>query len=235
MARLLVVAGGPTYAHDFDDAGATVCELLTAAGHEVVERVAHPDAIAPALERTRPDALVTHMLWWRMLADRYAVWRDEWAYAVSDELRRAVPAFVADGGALVALHTSIISFDDWPGWGDVLGGRWIWDHSFHPPLGPVSVRITADHEITEGVTDYATTDEVYARMECHDGIEVLALGSHPDGSEHPLLWTWQHGRGRVVHFGLGHDRAALTQPSTATLMVRSVAWAVRSSRPSSVR
>ncbi len=236
MARLLIVAGGADYAHDFPDTGAAVAAILADAGHDIVARVAHPDEIAPALEATRPDGVVTHMLWWRMLAERYAVWRGEWAYETSDALRTALPAFVAAGGGLVALHTSIISFDDWPGWGDVLGGRWVWEQSFHPPLGPVTVRVTGgDHEITASIGDFATDDEVYARMECHPGIEVLAVGSHPDGSEHPVLWTWRYGAGRAVHLGLGHDRAALGHPATTALMVRSVAWAVPSDAPSSVR
>jgi hypothetical protein len=225
-----VVAGGATYAHDFADAGAAVAELLAGHGHDVVATIAHPDAIPAALGRHRPDAVVTHMLWWRMLADRYAQWRDEWAYETSDALRAALPAFVAAGGGLVALHTSTISFDDWPGWGDLLGGQWDWDRSFHPPLGPVHVRIADErsHPITAGIGDFDADDEVYANLDLRPGLEPLGFGTHPDGSEHPLLWAWHHGAGRVAVLGLGHDRAALMHPVTAALVVRCTDWAIRS-------
>lgn len=237
MPRALIVAGGATYAHDFTDAGATVAEMLRLHGVEVAAVVAHPDDVPQAIADTTPNVVVTHMLWWRMLADRYAPYRDEWAYSTSDALATALPAYVAGGGGLVALHTSTISFDDWSGWGDLLGGQWNWERSFHPPLGPVHVRIATgvDHEITRGAADFDTDDEVYAHLDLRPGVEPLAYGTHPDGSEHPVLWAWHHGAGRVAVLGLGHDRSALEHPSTRALVVRCADWAVRSPGASSVR
>ena len=245
MARVLVASGGPTYAHDHGATAVTITSLLTAAGHDVVTTTSHFRQLPDALRSYDPDVIVMHALWWRMLADRYADIRDEWAYESTPSVRKALGEFVQNGGGLVALHTATICFDDWPGWGEIVGGHWNWDRSFHPLLGPVRVEVggvevggvvvgdgEAEHEITAGLRAYETVDEVYAHLDLQPGIVPLAYGVHPDGSRHPVLWARTFGSGRVAHFGLGHDSASLTNETTAQILRRCVTWAVRSSEAS---
>ena len=241
-ARILLASGGPTYAHDHAAAAVALTALMEEAGHSVVGVTRHPDEVPAAILETAPDVIVSHMLWWRMLADRYDDLRATWAYESSTALRRALRSFVVDGGALVALHTSTICFDDWPEWGDLLGGQWNWDRSFHPLLGPVSVRLVSPDqggsvgEIVEGLSDFDTTDEVYMQLDLCQDVEPLAFARPSDGpatDEHPVLWGRQIGLGAVAQFGLGHDASALEHPTTAELVRRCVAWTVRSSRASS--
>jgi uncharacterized protein len=244
-ARILLASGGPTYAHDHAAAADALRSLLQHAGHVIVGITSHPSEIPAAISRERPDVVVSHMLWWRMLADRYDDLRDMWAYESSKDLREAVHSFVVEGGALVALHTSTICFDDWTGWGELLGARWNWDNSFHPPLGPVSVRLrardethhrTEPHPILAGLSDFITTDEVYMQLEIRGDVVPLAFArptDAPDGTDHPILWLRSEGRGTIAHLGLGHDARALTNPGTAELIRRCVDWTVRSSRASS--
>ena len=256
MARVLVASGGPTYAHDHGATAVTITSLLTAAGYDVVTTTSHFRQLPDALRADDPDVIVMHALWWRMLADRYADIRDEWAYESTPSVRKALTEFVQNGGGLVALHTATICFDDWPGWGEIVGGQWKWDRSFHPLLGPVRVEVggvevggvevggvdvggvevggvvvgdgKTEHEITAGLRAYETVDEVYAHLDLQPGIVPLAYGVHPDGSQHPVLWARDFGSGRVAHFGLGHDSAALTNETTAEILRRCVTWAVRS-------
>lgn len=240
MVRVLLASGGPTYAHDHAATAVTITSLLTAVGHDVLATTQHFRQLPEALRASNPDVIVIHALWWRMLADRYADIRNEWAYESTPEVREALTEFVRNGGALVALHTSTICFDDWPGWGEIVGGQWNWDRSFHPLLGPVRVEVggvavangDGEHEITAGLHDYDTVDEVYAHLDLQPGIMALAYGLHPDGSPHPILWARTFGAGRVAHFGLGHDSASLANETTAEILRRCVAWAVRSSEAS---
>ena len=238
MARVLLASGGPTYAHDHAAAAVTIASLLTAAGHDVAATTSHFRQFTKTLRSTKPDVIVMHTLWWRMLADRYADIRDEWAYETAPDVRATLTEFVRNGGALVALHTATICFDDWPGWGEIVGGRWNWDRSFHPLLGPVRITLTpgskgvSEHEITVGLGDYNTVDEVYAHLDLSPDVIPLAYGSHADGSQHPVLWARPFGSGRVAYFGLGHDSASLTNEITAEIVRRCVTWAVRSSEAS---
>ena len=241
-ARILLASGGPTYAHDHAATAITLTALLEGAGHRVVAVTRHPDELPAAIELTAPDVIVSHMLWWRMLADRYDDLRATWAYESQLPVREALTCFVADGGAFAALHTSTICFDDWPEWGDLLGASWNWDASFHPPVGPVSVRFASvdrsvsGSEIVVGLSDFETTDEVYMHLDVRADIEPLAFARPIDGSEseeHPILWGRRVGQGAVAQFALGHDAHSLEQPTTAELVRRCVAWTVRSSRASS--
>ena len=225
MARLLLASGGPTYAHDHAACAKALSEILTGAGHEIVATTRHFDEFPDALADTRPDAVVMHALWWRMLADRYDDLRERWAYTTTPELRASLTDYVSAGGGLVALHTATICFDDWAGWADIVGAQWNWDRSFHPPLGEASVVITdRNHQITAGIDDFDTIDEIYANLDLRPGIEPLAFGRHTDGSSHPILWTHSFGAGHVVQFGLGHHPPSLKHPTTAEMLRRSVAW-----------
>lgn len=261
--RILLASGGPTYAHDHAATASVLAELLTNAGHVVVGVTTHPDEIPMAIEQVAPDCIVSHMLWWRMLAERYDDLRSTWAYESSAALRAAIERFVVDGGALVALHTSTICFDDWPGWGDLLGAQWNWNRSFHPPLGAVSVRLVSGDagtagdpetavrsddggipaggatgwtQVVDGLVDYETVDEVYMHLDVRPDAEPLAFArplGDREAAEHPVLWCRSVGRGAVATFALGHDARALSHPTTAELVRRCVAWTVRSSPASS--
>lgn len=262
-ARILLASGGPTYAHDHAATASLLADLLTSAGHVVVGTTTHPEEIPSAIARAAPDCIVSHMLWWRMLAERYDDLRADWAYESSVTVRDALQRFVLGGGALVALHTSTICFDDWPGWGDLLGAQWDWSRSFHPPLGPVSVRMASlvsdgpsseasiartsatdtpsgrssvSVDVVGALDDYETVDEVYMHLDVRTDARPLAFArplGDPLAPEHPVLWCRSVGRGAVATFSLGHDASSLSHPTTAELVRRCVAWTVRSTRASS--
>ncbi len=224
MTRVLLLTGGSPHAHDFDAIGASLDEVLTAHGADVT-RAGHPDVAAELLTDGDFDALVLLGLWWRMLDDAYAPWR-EFAYSTPLSTRAAFEGFVRLGGGLVALHTAPICFDDWPGWGDVLGGSWRWGVSSHPPLGPVSARIVADHPVVEGLgPTIELVDEVYGDLDLRVGIEPLAMAHrHELDAEQPVVWAYRFGEGRVVFDGFGHDPASIAQVDNAMMILRAVDW-----------
>lgn len=224
MTRVVVLAGGSPHAHDFAAIGDALGDLL--AGHGIeVERFDHPDRAAARLDEGDVDALVVDGLWWQMLADVYEPWRSH-AYSTPVQTRTSLAGFVADGGGLVALHTTPICFDDWPEWGDVVGGSWQWGVSSHPPLGPVMATIVAVHSVTAGLPDVVTlTDEVYGDMAVRDEVEILATARRtPDDADQPVLWTHRYGHGRVVFDGFGHDPESIENEDHARLIVQAVDW-----------
>lgn len=189
--------------------------------------VDHPDAVAPLLEDPSIDVLVVNALRWRMLADRYEQWREEWAYHTSPRTKSAITDFVRRGGGLVGNHTAPICFDDWPEWVDVMGGGWVWDVSSHPPLGPVSATIVdLEHPVTRGVSPAVVLDdEVYGDLELRD-VKVLATARRtPDDRQQPVVWTHQFGSGRVAYVCFGHDVTSLRHPDVSKLIEQAVQWA----------
>jgi hypothetical protein len=227
---VLLLTGGPDYAHDFADSGGTLAALARAAGH-AVDVVDHPDAVVDVLADGY-GALVVNALRWRMLLDRYDPWREDWSYHTPPATRAAISEFVAAGGGLLASHTASICFDDWPGWRDVLGGAWDWERSGHPPAALVTARVAAEHPVTTGVPPtFTLVDEVYGDLDLTDGIVPLVLARRaPDDHEHPVVWAHRFGAGRVVYDAFGHDGASIAHPVHARLLRQALAWVLGGGR-----
>lgn len=226
MRRAVVLTGGPDYAHDFSTTGPELATIAEEAGFAptLVDR---PDAVIPLLaDASTLDLLIVNALRWRMLSERHAVWRDEWAYETSPALREAITDFVAGGGGLVGNHTAPICFDDWPAWGDIMGGAWNWDRSAHPLLGPVSATIVATHPVTAGVTSpVELDDEVYGDLDVRPGITTLATAKRTiDDVEQPVVWTHGFGRGRVAYCCFGHNRRSLQNPGVRQILRQAMMW-----------
>ena len=221
-----MLAGGSPHAHDFAATGAALAALVTRAGHRV-EVVAHPDDAAARVDGAGAvDALVVNALWWRMLGDVYEPWRDGFGYSPPVATRDALAGFVHGGGGLVAMHTAPICFDDWPGWGDIVGGAWRWGVSSHPARGPVTARFVAAHPVVAGLPgELRLLDEVYGDLAVSDDVNVLAVASRdPSDADQPVVWTRQYGAGRVVFDGFGHDARSIGEPTHARLITQALAW-----------
>ncbi len=228
-ASVLILAGGSPHAHDFEAIGRSLVDIITDEGHRATV-VDHPDAAAPLLTppgpADRPDLLVMHGLWWRMEGSAYDRWRSDHGYATSDTWRSAVSDYVAGGGPLLAMHTTPICFDDWPEWGDIVGGAWQWGVSSHPPLGPVAAEVAGDHPIVAALpAELQLRDEVYGDLALRDGIGILLEARrHPDDSRQPIGWVHRFGRGSVVYDGLGHDEQSLGDPDHRRLITQAMRW-----------
>ena len=174
--------------------------------------------------------LAVNALRWRMLADAYDEWRADWAYSPPESTRRALTHFVADGGGLLASHTASICFDDWSGWGDLVGGAWQWGVSSHPPWGPVTVDVVADHPVVDGLPGtFQLDDEVYGDLDVRPGVEVLAVARRtPDDDPQPVVWTYRFGAGRVVYDAFGHDVESLQHGTHAQLLGQALNWLLAS-------
>lgn len=225
MSHVVVLAGGSPHAHDFAATGAALAEVVSAAGH-TVEVLDHPDRAAAVLARGSADALAVNGLWWRMLGNAYDPWRDDHAYATGEATQAAFTCFVKHGGGLLAMHTASICFDDWLGWGEILGGAWAWGRSSHPPPGPVAARLITGHPITSGLPEQIDLiDEVYGDLNLQPGIDVLGVARrHADDEEQPVIWTHRFGRGRIVFDGYGHDARSIRNPDHTRLLQRSLSW-----------
>ena len=224
MSRVLVLAGGSPHAHDFDALGPALVEVAEDAGHDVA-LTGHPDEAAKQLRGGAFDVLLMHGLWWRMLDPAYDAWRDDHAYETPATTRQALADFVASGGGLVALHTAPVCFDDWDGWGDVLGASWSWGVSGHPPYGPVEAQVIADHPVVASIgPTIALDDEIYGGMDMRQ-VEVLATARRtPDDEDQPVIWTHRYGDGRVVFDGFGHNAESIVHSSNARVIRQAIEW-----------
>ncbi len=225
--RNLILTGG--ILHPFEEATAALAALFEP--HGIVSTVTEDieDGLA-ALARGEFELLTIYALRWRMENDeKYAPYRDRWAFRLSAEGRAAIADHVAGGGGLFGVHTAVICFDDWPEWGSILGGAWAWGQSSHPPLGTATVRIDdPDDPIVRGLAGFTLQDEVYGNLDIEPGVRPIASATAGE-DWHPVLWTRQVGRGRVAFDGLGHDADAINHPVHRRILARAALWATGAS------
>jgi uncharacterized protein len=226
MANAVIVSGGPT--HDFPATSACLADLLAA--HGLTAEI-HSDV--EAAFRALPGAalLVVNALRWTMTApgtpDRYRQHAAADGISPSPRARAAVAAHLAAGGGLLAMHTAVICFDDWPEWHQALGARWLWGQSNHPPLGPgVHVQTHPGHPLTDGIPDFVLADEVYSDLDRAPGLIPLLSASPPGrpSQPQPLLWARQQHGGRVVYDALGHHPPSYQVPAHREILSRAIRW-----------
>ena len=226
MARNLILTGG--LYHPFEAASETLRDALGAVGFESDTTTDIHTGLS-WLDDGDYDLLTVYCLRFPMLAERFANDRALWAVALGEADTRRIEAHLQSGRGILAIHTAAISFDDWPRWREIVGAGWIWGTSYHPPHGPVSVRMTAaQHPITRGLPAFDFDEEAYSKMDLVSGIEALAtVQATVQDSASPCLWAREVGPGRVVYDALGHDSASIAQPTHRRILQRSALWATR--------
>jgi type 1 glutamine amidotransferase len=226
-----VLSGGLT--HDFPATTACLAELLGAAGFDVDVHTGTA-GVDSALEALPGAALlVVNALRWTMTGpgtpDRYRDRADAEGASPSGPAREALAAHLASGGGVLGMHTASICFDDWPGWGEALGGAWEWGRSHHPPLGPeVPVSVAAEHPLVTGLDDFVLVDEVYGDLRHEPDVKGLLTAPQADGAApQPLLWAREHLGGRVVYDALGHHPPSYEVPEHREVVRRAIRWTTR--------
>lgn len=222
--RALIVSGG--LAHDFPVTSARLADALAGVG--ITSTIDEdPETAFASLPRDDVQLLVVNALRWRMEGvERYAALRPQWGLSLTSAARDGVEAHLAAARPLLALHSASICFDDWPRWGEIVGGAWDWDRSSHPPLGgEVAVTVARDrHPIVADVDDFEIVDEVYGFLERQPDVVGLLHSPH-GGTDHPLLWARTlAGGARVVYDALGHDERSYDHPTHQRLLRRIGAW-----------
>jgi len=230
--RNLLLAGGLN--HPAQASVPSIAHLLHQLGIEsdVEEDIAQGCAL---LASGSYQLLTVCALRWRMADARYEPHRARWALHLPDAARAAIRAHLRSGGALLAMHTATICFDDWPEWGDIVGARWVWGASGHAPYGPIEVQFNdaGGDSIGVGLPGFQCDDEVYERMWLAGDVRPLAQARNLTGNAGtpgawaPVLWTRHWEGARVVYDALGHDASSLDHPVHQRLLARAASWALR--------
>lgn len=133
-------------------------------------------------------------------------------------------ALIRGGGAgYIGVHCGLANIPaDNPVYTDILHGRFI----THPPMCPVTVHITAQHPVTEGVADFTIQDEHYQMEGQWDQTHVLAMTQSQHG-EQVGVWAHECGNARVVGITPGHTTEVLTCDGMLRLLRNAVNWAAR--------
>jgi hypothetical protein len=225
VARNVILTGGHT--HSFPVAAPALAALLREIGIEssIDDDI---DRGLATIERDEPHLVTVYALRWTMReGDKYAPYRDRWAFHLAHDGQQALCRHLSRRGGLLALHTALICFDDWPAWEQILGGRWAWGRSNHPPYGAVDVRPGEDdHAIVRGLPPFTLNDEAYGDLSLAPETRPLMHARTSATDWRPALWAHVRWGGRVVVDTLGHDAGAFGHPVHRRIVKRAAAWAL---------
>jgi len=112
----------------------------------------------------------------------------------------ALSDFVRAGGGLVAVHSGIASYKDWPAMRAVLGGVF----EKHPPPGQLTVEPVAGHLLTTGLHGAFTIYDEHYQIVMDDPAADVFLRVCSEHGVQPAGWTRHVEAGRVVVLTPGH-------------------------------
>jgi type 1 glutamine amidotransferase len=161
---------------------------------------------------------------------------------ISPEAQRDFIAMLNKGKGLVVLHHAFCSYDHWPEYVNIVGGRyhhypWTKDGVVQKPSTythdvnmPIRVE-DKNHPITKGLADFEIIDEAYGGTEILPTVHpVLSTTSTSSG---PLVcWTNTYGPSRIVALTWGHDRQSWENPAFVKALSQAIVWA-KKTEPSS--
>ena len=221
MKKNLIITGG--IFHPFSETSDTLSKILNSLGYDSEITL----DVEEGIKNINDFDLVTfNALRWRMLNhEKYIPFLDEWQFNISEKSKNTLDSYIRSGGSMIAFHTSSICFDNWDGWSKILGGKWIWDESFHPPQGKVEVNPIKNHFLNNNFNTFEIEDEVYHNLYLEpDSKPFLKAKTHETNEEHIVGWTYNYENGKVVYNALGHDSNSLLKPEMVNIIKKSVKW-----------
>lgn len=136
------------------------------------------------------------------------------------------------GKPMLFLHHSICSFQEWDGYMQMIGGKYVipqfsedtalWSNYEHGIDLYVEVLDTI-HPITRGIRNFTIHDEGYSNITLLNGVHPLLRTDHPDCT--PVVgWTNKYDNASTVYLIFGHDQMAYENDTYRLLLRNSILW-----------
>jgi type 1 glutamine amidotransferase len=163
------------------------------------------------------------------------------AQNMTDAQKAKFLALFDKGTGLVVLHHALVSYQTWPEYERIIGGRYQepvpskpgtvteaagWQHDVDFPI----VIMATNHPVTAGLKDFMIHDEIYWGFRTSNAVTPLISTTHPKSGK-PLGWARVQGKSRVVYLQLGHGKEAFENENYRRLVAQSIGWTAN--RPNS--
>jgi uncharacterized protein len=161
---------------------------------------------------------------------------DYWQ-TISDEARADFVARLKDGKGLVVLHHALCSYQDWPEYRRIIGGRYYLkkDVVDGVPKEPSTYKHgrhfeihveDPNHPVTQGVKDFEMHDETYKGFDYTADAHPLLTTDDPESSK-VIAWSKTYEAARVVFIQSGRDHFAWDNPNYQRLLRQTIRWVAK--------
>jgi type 1 glutamine amidotransferase len=152
---------------------------------------------------------------------------------INDAQKQRFVDLTKKGIGLVVLHHALVSYQHWPEYERIIGGRYpeedgkggvVTEKVGYQHDVDYTVKIAAkDHPITAGLSDFPIKDEIYWGFRTGSDIKPLITTDQPKSGK-PLGWTRTEANSRIVYLQLGHGPEAYSNPNYRRLVAQSIAF-----------
>lgn len=156
---------------------------------------------------------------------------------ISEKAQQDFIAMLEKGKGLVALHHAFCSYDFWPEYTRIIGGRyhhypWKKDRVEQPVSTykhDVVLEVKVEdktHPVMQGIEDFSIIDEAYGLTEILPTVHPLL--STTEATSGPLVcWANTYANSRIITLTLGHDKQSWQNPSFIKLLSQAILWVGR--------
>lgn len=188
--------------------------------HVLITELAQPDANKAFTDGRAMEADVILL---------YDMWQ-----SISEEEKQGFLGFLKAGKGLVAVHHCIASYQAWPEFTEILGGKYMLEagevagqshgaSTFKHDI-PLLIRIEdREHPVMHGFDDFMIFDEGYGNLYLSPDAHVLMTTDHAEAST-AMAWTNTYEQARVVYIQPGHGVEAFRHPMFQRLIENAVHW-----------
>ncbi len=141
---------------------------------------------------------------------------------ISENSLEILDNFVSQGGGLFAVHSASASFKEHLKYFKIIGGRFI----SHGKVRSFNVRPEESaREIFPDVKTFSVVDELYI----HDYQDDVTVRYTTDikGVKEPVVWTKEHGKGKVCYCSLGHQAKVMGIPEVKEIIQGCIKWILK--------
>lgn len=145
----------------------------------------------------------------------YDMWQE-----ISGKEKEAYINLTKQGKPLLFLHHALVSYQNWPEFEKLLGGKYIERSPEIPEEEQSTYRhdvwvdievVDNQHPVTKGFQDFRLFDEVYGNFRVLPEVTPLLKTSHAESS--PVIgWENKYNASTIVYLQPGHDSNAFNSP-----------------------
>jgi len=149
--------------------------------------------------------------------------------SISDAEKSAYLKLTQEGKPFLFLHHSIASYQDWPEFEKILGGKYV-----EKGRGvPVEEQSNYEHDvwvytkvenvtpITRGLSEPRFFDEVYGNVRISEDVFPLLKTRHPKSME-IVAWENKYNNSKIIYLQPGHDYRTYQNEEYRKLLLQSI-------------
>lgn len=160
----------------------------------------------------------------------YDMWQE-----ISEKEKKAYLELTKTGKPFLFLHHSIASYQSWPEFEQLLGGKYVEknddlpesDFSNYEHDVWVYSNVEQNHPVTSGFTELRFFDEIYGNVKMSDKVITLLKTNHPKSMK-VIAWENSFNLSKIVYLQPGHDYRTYETEEYRKLLLQAIKYLANS-------